>query len=62
MAALGFEILVPPVPTDNDISYSITGAETQVISFTLKPGVQLLIISFFIVCDSTCKHVVFLCE
>jgi hypothetical protein len=38
MAALGFEILVPCVPLPGAIPYTITGAESQVISFTLKPG------------------------
>ena len=38
MAALGFEILVPSVPLPGAIPYTITGAESQVISFTLKPG------------------------
>jgi uncharacterized protein (AIM24 family) len=38
MAALGFEILVPPVPSEGSIPYTITGAESQVVSFTLKPG------------------------
>lgn len=38
MAALGFEILVPPVPMEGAIPYTITGAESQVISYTLKPG------------------------
>jgi hypothetical protein len=38
MAALGFEILVPAVPLPGAIPYTITGAESQIVSFNLKPG------------------------
>lgn len=42
MAALGFEIIVPILGKPGMIPFTITGAESQVISFTLKPGEKVV--------------------